>query len=102
MKKSKSSVCQMKVLAALVTAATAGMAANAQTNTTNTNARTIEEVVVTGSLLRRSQADMPSPMTVLSGEDLRDAGYSAISDMMKNLTINSGGHFTTTPLACRW
>lgn len=51
----------------------------------------IEEVIVTGSYIRRpSQADSPSPLTMVTAEDLAALGVNEISDVIERLTINTG------------
>jgi iron complex outermembrane receptor protein len=50
----------------------------------------IEEVVVTGSYLKRSPEDSPSPLSVLNKSDLDAIGATDIKDVVRNLTFNSG------------
>lgn len=51
----------------------------------------LEEVIVTGSFIRRkSQFDSPSPISVLGSEDLAQIGASTIRDITQTLTINAG------------
>jgi len=51
----------------------------------------IEEVVVTGSLLRRaSQFDMPSPLVIVSRDEIESYGVNEIGDIIEDLTINTG------------
>lgn len=51
----------------------------------------LEEVIVTGSFIRRkSQFDSPSPISVLGSEDLARIGASTIRDITQTLTINAG------------
>lgn len=51
---------------------------------------TLQEVVVTGSRIRRSVDDIPSPVTVLGAEDLAATGRATVSDMLKTLPIQAG------------
>jgi outer membrane receptor protein involved in Fe transport len=64
-------------------------AAYAQTNTSNTDTSDttrIQEVVVTGSRIKRESGfDYPVPVAVLSGDDIRESGYTAIGDALANL-----------------
>ena len=55
--------------------------------------RIIEEVLVTGSYIKGSPEDAPSPIQVISREDIDVQSAVTIDDITKNLTINSG---TTT------
>jgi iron complex outermembrane recepter protein len=51
----------------------------------------IEEVVVTGSYIRRrSQIDSPSPISVLGSEYIENIGAKSIADVTQTLTINTG------------
>jgi iron complex outermembrane recepter protein len=51
----------------------------------------IEEIVVTGTYIRRpSQLDAPSPLTVLTADDLAATGANDVGDVIEDLTINTG------------
>lgn len=51
----------------------------------------IEEIVVTGSYIRReSQFDSPSPLTTIGSEDIAALGVNEISDIIERMTINTG------------
>ncbi len=51
----------------------------------------LEELVVTGTYIKRkSQFDSPSPLTSLGLEDLAAFGVNEISDVIEDLTINTG------------
>lgn len=50
-----------------------------------------EEIVVTGSFIRRkAQIDQPSPIAVIGGEDLAKIGANQIADLTFTLPINQG------------
>lgn len=50
-----------------------------------------EEIVVTGSFIRRkSQLDQPSPITVIGSENLADIGANQIADLTFTLPTNQG------------
>lgn len=54
-------------------------------------AAAIEEVVVTGTYIRRqSQFDTPSPLVTIGRDDLAALGVNEISDVIEDLTINTG------------
>lgn len=48
----------------------------------------IEEVVVTGSRIRRHPIDEPAPITVLNRNDLNETGLTNLGDMLQNLPIS--------------
>src|SRR5262249_2830625 len=51
----------------------------------------IEEVVVTGSILKRTDTETPSPVTVLSAESLSERGINTISEAVQRLSANNAG-----------
>lgn len=56
--------------------------------------QTGEEIVVTGSILRRTNAETPSPVTVLSAESLQERGINTVSEAMQRLSANGAGTIT--------
>jgi outer membrane receptor protein involved in Fe transport len=54
----------------------------------------LEEVVVTGSILRRTDAESPSPVTVLSSETLEERGINTVAEAVQRLTANNAGTIT--------
>ncbi len=50
----------------------------------------VEEVVVTGSYLRGSPLDAPSPVQVVDRQSIEAQGAAQIWDVIKNLEVNSG------------
>lgn len=58
-----------------------------------TNAPPVETVVVTGSLLQRSQYAEKSPVQILSREDLESFSPDTFNDIAKNLPISGGAEF---------
>ncbi len=56
----------------------------------------IEEIVVTGShIRRRSQEDSPSPLNVMDIAGLRSQGLSNVGDIARNMTFNVGAELNT-------
>jgi len=51
----------------------------------------MEEVVVTGSILRRTDAETPSPVTTLSAETLEERGINTVSEAIQRLSANNAG-----------
>ena len=54
------------------------------------DASDIEEVVVTGSYIRGTPLDAPSPVQVVDRESIEAQGAAVIWDVIKNLEVNSG------------
>ncbi len=55
------------------------------------SSQTLEEVVVTGSHIRRTDTETASPLEVLTAEQLHESGYTSIQDVLHNLTANGQG-----------
>jgi len=51
----------------------------------------LEKVVVTGTQIKRVDAETPSPVQVLSADDLKKSGYTTISDVLMSITANGAG-----------
>jgi len=50
----------------------------------------LDEIVVTGSHIRRDQSQMASPVEIIDSSELANIGASTVPDMINTLTINSG------------
>src|ERR1700685_4576020 len=48
----------------------------------------LQEIVVTGSLLKRTDTETPSPVQVISAADLLNSGYTNVNDVLRNLAAN--------------
>ena len=57
---------------------------------------TLQTVVVTGTLIKRTDFDTPSPIQVLTAEDLKDSGYTSISEVLRSISANGQGTLTQT------
>ena len=51
----------------------------------------LQEIVVTGSLIKRTDTETPSPVQVLSAEDIKNMGYTNINQVLANLSANGQG-----------
>jgi len=51
----------------------------------------VQRVVVTGSLISRADKETPSPVQVLTSEDLAKTGMTSIAEVLSNLTANGQG-----------
>jgi iron complex outermembrane receptor protein len=74
----------------------AGFAANAQTAPPPAPeqaapADEVEAVVVTGSLLRRTDTATPSPVTVQTSEQLKAQGITTVADAIRSLSADNSG-----------
>ena len=53
-----------------------------------------DTIVVTGSILRRTDTETPSPVTVLSSETLQERGINTVADAVQRLSANGAGTIT--------
>lgn len=56
----------------------------------DTDEQAIEEVVVTGSYLKRSAADSPSPLSVIGSAQIEDLGAADVAEVIATLPWQSG------------
>ncbi len=50
-----------------------------------------EDIVVTGSIIRRANVDSTSPLTVITADDLDSRGVATVDQALQLLSANSGG-----------
>lgn len=50
----------------------------------------VEEIVVTGSYIKRTTADSPSPLTVIDRAQIEQVGAIEIADIVNRMTFNAG------------
>jgi len=50
-----------------------------------------QQVTVTGSNVRRTDSETPSPVQVLTAADIKNSGYTSIADVLHNITANNMG-----------
>ncbi len=81
--------CGAVFVAMLLTATTANAQQQAQAQPAA--AAELQEVVVTGSLIKRTDTETPSPVQILTADDLKNTGYSTVSDVLRNLAANGQG-----------
>lgn len=53
-----------------------------------------DEIVVTGTLFRRTNTETPSPVTVLSSATLEERGINTVADAVQRLSANGAGTIT--------
>lgn len=51
----------------------------------------LERVTVTGSTVRRTDTETPSPVQVLTADDIKKSGYTSVAEVLLNLTANNQG-----------
>jgi iron complex outermembrane receptor protein len=81
-----------RALLAAAVAASALPVSQAQAQAAPTPAdEPLEEVIVTGSILRRTDSETPSPVTVISAEELEQRGINTVSEAVQRLSANNAG-----------
>jgi iron complex outermembrane recepter protein len=51
----------------------------------------LQEVVITGSLIKRTDTETPSPVQVITNADLQNSGFTNVSDVLRLLSANGAG-----------
>jgi iron complex outermembrane recepter protein len=88
----------MRTFAAVLTLVFIGVAgalvsvpALAQEQAQASSDETLQTVVVTGSLIKRTDKETPSPVQIITDADLKNSGYTNVSDVLRNLAANGAG-----------
>lgn len=55
----------------------------------------VQKVVVTGSLISRADKETPSPVQVLTADDIAKTGYTSVAEVLSNLSANGQGALGT-------
>ncbi|SFO39406.1 TonB-dependent receptor [Sphingomonas sp. OK281] len=63
--------------------------------TQDTAAEAGQDIVVTGSLFRRTDTETPSPVTVLTTQTLQRAGITNINDAVRSISADGAGSIST-------
>ena len=80
---------QLRLTRVIWVAILAPLGAVAQENPP-TSAPAPDEVVVTGSRIRRAESEGPAPVTIITGEQLRAEGFATVHDALSTLTEATG------------
>ena len=70
-----------------VIAATAFAGAASAQSASGTSAEQLETVVVTGSRIRRAEAETAQPVAVITREDIENQGFQSVADILQNTTV---------------
>src|SRR6185437_7399280 len=65
-------------------------AASSPTSRSEPAPKTLQEVVVTGSRIPRSQIEGPAPVVAITAQDIQRRGFASVPDLMTSLTQNLG------------
>src|SRR5215472_3766256 len=85
-----------RVLAVGITTALSGLlAVHAQEQAPPSAAeQSLQTVVVTGSIIKRTDFETPSPVQVMTSEDLQQSGFTSVSDVLRSLAANGQGNLS--------
>src|SRR6202021_1913919 len=67
------------------------VSAHAQQSTAAAQGPELQEIVVTGSLIKRTDTETPSPVQIITDQDLKNSGYTNVVDVLRNLSANGSG-----------
>ncbi|MFZ6679313.1 TonB-dependent receptor plug domain-containing protein [Undibacterium sp. Tian12W] len=56
----------------------------------------VNRVEITGSYIRRADAETPSPVQVINAADLKNSGYTSVSEVLQHITANGAGTLSQT------
>lgn len=62
----------------------------AQQTSDNSSAKT-QQIEITGSNIRRSDKETPSPIQTITAAELKNSGYTTVSDVLRDITANGQG-----------
>jgi iron complex outermembrane recepter protein len=78
--------------AAIAALASSPVSAQQQASAASSNNNgELQEIVVTGSLLKRTDTETPSPVQIISAVDIQNSGYTNVSDVLRNVSANGSG-----------
>src|ERR1700716_1906546 len=69
---------------------------NVRTNDGSQPATTLEPIVVTGSYIRRTDTESPSPVDIITSDDILKRGMTNIADVIHSLSSDNSGTLTPT------
>jgi iron complex outermembrane recepter protein len=75
----------------VASAAATLFAASAGAQQASSSTPELQEIVVTGSLIKRTDTETPSPVQIITADDIRNSGYTNISDVLRTLSANGSG-----------
>jgi len=67
------------------------MIAPAMAQEATADTQPVQRVEITGSNIRRADAETPSPVQVITADDMKKSGYTSITQVLQNITANGQG-----------
>jgi iron complex outermembrane receptor protein len=56
----------------------------------------LNRVEITGSFIRRADAETPSPVQVITAVDMKNSGYTSVAEVLQHITANGAGALSQT------
>jgi iron complex outermembrane receptor protein len=72
-----------------------GAVAQTSTTSSSNDTKELQEIVVTGSMLHRTDTETPSPVTVLTELDIQRSGLTTVADVVRTLSADNSGTLPT-------
>src|ERR1700688_2014593 len=82
------------IVAAVAGAPAAAADANGPTRGGSQSDATLETIVVTGSYIRRTDTESPSPVDVITTDDILKRGMTTVADVIHSLSSDNSGTLT--------
>src|SRR5579862_3639577 len=85
--------CTASFLACIAVAAAAGPAADPQgpPSAAAASSGTLETITVTGSYIRRTNTESPSPITTIDASEIEKSGLNSIADVIRTISADNSG-----------
>lgn len=80
-----------KVSLAVLQALSAGVVVSLAAGGVQAQTQSIEKIEVTGSSIKRVDAETPSPVQIITVEEMKSSGFTTISDVLLSITANGQG-----------
>ena len=90
LQRSRLAAALLSALFLSTTAAAQDASAPGGTGTANDDATNIGKVVVTGSRIKRSEVEGPTPVTIITADDIEKQGFTTVSQVLRTITQNVG------------
>ncbi len=59
-------------------------------------AQPVQRVEITGSNIRRIDSETPSPVQVITADDMKKSGYNTVADVIRSIAANGAGQLTNS------
>jgi iron complex outermembrane receptor protein len=79
----------------LAAAVAAAASANAQTLASNNQTPELQEIIVTGSYIPRTDSETTSPVTIITSADIVNSGLTTVADVVRTLSADNSGTLPT-------